>query len=109
MTRIFIFRFLPEIIFQVLSNPHGPVCYSSVNQLILTIKTRNNMNEFLLLFRADPIDQDFDISPDQMQAMMKPWQDWMGSLAAQNKLVSRGTRLDTDGKVVKPGNGVTHG
>src|ERR1700741_1079316 len=109
MTRIFIFRFLPEIIFQVLSNPHGPVCYSSVNQLILTIKTRNNMNEFLLLFRADPIDQDFDISPEQIQAMMKPWQDWMGSLAAQNKLVNSGNRLASAGSAVKPNNVIFNG
>ena len=41
--------------------------------------------------------------------MMKPWQDWMGSLAAQNKLVSSGNRLAPEGKVVKPDNMITNG
>lgn len=49
------------------------------------------------------------MSPEQMQAMMKPWQDWMGSLAAQNKLVSPGNRLASNGKVVKANNVVTNG
>ena len=48
-------------------------------------------------------------SPEQIQARMKPWQDWMGSMAAQNKLVDRGNRLASDGKIVKPGNTVTDG
>ena len=41
--------------------------------------------------------------------MMMPWQDWMGSLAAQNKLVSSGNRLDSDGRVLKPGKVITNG
>lgn len=41
--------------------------------------------------------------------MMKPWQDWMGSLAAQNKLVSPGNRLAPEGKVVKAGGVITNG
>lgn len=49
------------------------------------------------------------LSPEQMQAMMKPWQDWMGSLAAQNKLVNSGNRLASEGKVVKPNNIITDG
>lgn len=66
------------------------------------------MNEFLLIFRRDAAGQ-FAMSPEQIQAMMKPWQDWMGSLAAQNKLVSAGNRLQPEGRVVKPGNVVTDG
>lgn len=49
------------------------------------------------------------MSPEQLQAMMKPWQDWMGGIAAQNKLVSPGNRLEADGRVVKPDNVVTNG
>lgn len=49
------------------------------------------------------------MSPEQIQAMMKPWQDWMGSLAAQNKLVNPGNRLESSGKVVKAGNMITDG
>lgn len=33
----------------------------------------------------------------------------MGGLAAQNKLVNQGNRLNSDGKVVKPNNVVTNG
>lgn len=64
------------------------------------------MQEFLLIFRNDASAR---LSPDELQATMKPWQDWIGGLAAQNKLVSAGSRLDTNGKVVKPGNAVTNG
>ncbi|HTF03589.1 MAG TPA: YciI family protein [Bacteroidia bacterium] len=67
------------------------------------------MNEFLLVFRRDAVSNEPAMSPEQMQAMMKPWQDWMGSLAAQNKLVDAGNRLEPDGYVVKPNNVVTNG
>jgi len=67
------------------------------------------MKEFLLVFRRDAISNDSPPSPEQMQSMMKPWQDWMGSLAAQNKLVSSGNRLDSDGRVLKPGKVITNG
>ena len=67
------------------------------------------MKEFLLVFRRDAVSGDAQMSPEQMQAMMKPWQDWMGSIAAQNKLVNPGNRLASEGKVVKPNNIVTNG
>lgn len=67
------------------------------------------MKEFLLIFRRDTSGADAQISPEQIQAMMKPWQDWMGSIAAQNKLVDQGNRLEGDGKVVKPNNIITNG
>ena len=40
---------------------------------------------------------------------MKPWQDWMGSIAAQNKMASTGNRLGTAGKVVTKNNVVIDG
>jgi len=64
------------------------------------------MNQYLLLFRRDV---DFQLSPEQLQKITKPWMDWMGSIAAQNKLGERGNRLDSTGKVVKPNNVVTNG
>ena len=67
------------------------------------------MKEFLLIFRRDASAEDARLSPEQLQVMMKPWQDWMGSIAAQNKLVDQGNRLEADGKVVKPNNMVTNG
>jgi len=67
------------------------------------------MNDFLLIFRRDFNPNEAQPSPEQLQGMMKSWQDWMGSIAAQNKLVNQGNRLDGDGKVVKPGRVITNG
>jgi hypothetical protein len=66
------------------------------------------MSEFLMLFRSDvSLERP---SPEQMQAMMKQWQDWMGSIAAQNKLASAGNRLTAEhAKIVKPGGVITNG
>jgi hypothetical protein len=66
------------------------------------------MKEFLFVFRTDykaiPMD-----SPEEMQAMTKKWQDWIGGIAAQNKLVETGKRLSFDGKVVRANNVITDG
>jgi len=67
------------------------------------------MKEFMLIFRSDVTAERVQQSPEQMQAMLKPWQDWMGSLAAQNKLVNSGNRLGTDGLVIKPNTIITNG
>jgi len=67
------------------------------------------MKEFLLIFRRDTVSLEKQLSPENIQNMMKPWQDWIGSIAAQNKLVSTGNRLTPEGKVVKPGKMVTDG
>jgi hypothetical protein len=67
------------------------------------------MNEFLLIFRRDETSTNNQPSPEQLQNMMKVWQNWMGSIAARDKLVSSGNRLAYDGKVVKPGGLVTDG
>ncbi|MCL5029001.1 MAG: YciI family protein [Bacteroidetes bacterium] len=66
------------------------------------------MKEFLLIFRADykAIPKD---SPEEMQAMTKKWMDWIGSIAAQNKLFERGKRLTSDGKVLRANKTVTDG
>ncbi len=67
------------------------------------------MEEFLLVFRRDSATEEPQLSPAQLQAMMKPWQDWIGSIAAQNKLVSSGNRLTSDGRVVKSNGVITNG
>ena len=66
------------------------------------------MKDFLLIFRRDA-DFDLQLTPEQLQEVSKPWQDWMGSLAAQNKLVDQGNRLNHEGKVVKAGGVITNG
>jgi hypothetical protein len=66
------------------------------------------MKDFLFVFRTD-----YTAFPagaaEEAQAMTKRWMDWIGGIAAQNKLVERGNRLDHSGKVVKSNNVVTNG
>lgn len=67
------------------------------------------MNEFLLAIHRDIKSKDASPSPEQMQAAIKPFQDWIGSIAAQNKLVATPKRWDMDGRVVKQDNVVING
>src|SRR5450755_3111896 len=67
------------------------------------------MNEFLLIFRREFKTSSAQPSPEHLQNMMNHWQNWMGSIAARNKLVNSGNRLSDEGKVVKPGALVTNG
>jgi hypothetical protein len=66
------------------------------------------MKDYLLIYRAD-----FSFmrtrTPEEMQAMSKRWMDWLGSIAAQNKLTDRGNRLESSGKVLKGDSMVTNG
>jgi hypothetical protein len=58
------------------------------------------MDEFLIVIHRD-MSKDASPSPEQMQAAIKPFQDWIGSIAAQNKLVGQPQRWDSGGRVVK--------
>jgi len=65
------------------------------------------MKEFALIFRLKDI-ADFKPSPEQMQERMN----WLGSIAAQNKLVDKGNTLlplPGSAKTVKPDNIITDG
>ncbi|CAI8875629.1 YciI family protein [Chryseobacterium sp. IT-36CA2] len=65
------------------------------------------MKEFALIFRLKDI-SDFKPSPEQIQERMN----WLGNIAAQNKLVDKGnTLLPASGaaKTIKPDNIVTDG
>ncbi|MDO6430267.1 YciI family protein [Flavitalea sp. BT771] len=66
------------------------------------------MNDFLLIFRTDYNTMP-KASPEEMQASTKRWMDWLGGIAAQNKLTDRGNRLVPTGKVLKPGNVIADG
>lgn len=66
------------------------------------------MKEFALIFRRPHLDFD-NISPTDMQALLKKWQDWMGGIASQDKLVNSPVRLAQEGKVLKPGGVITDG
>ncbi len=66
------------------------------------------MKDFLLVFRMEQSARPTG-TPEEMQAMTKKWMDWIGGIAAQNKLVDRGNRLVAEGKVLKPKNVITDG
>lgn len=66
------------------------------------------MKEFLLIFRND-LKNIPKGSPEEMQAVTKKWMDWIGGIAAQNKLADRGNRLFPEGKVLRAGDVITDG
>ncbi len=61
----------------------------------------------MMIFRND-YNPDFKPTPDQMQASIKQWQDWIGGIAAQGKFLST-NRLGFEGKTLKPNSIVTDG
>jgi len=67
------------------------------------------MKDFLLIFRETPTSNEIPPSPEEVQSLIKTWQDWIGNIAAQNKLSNSGNRLENNGAVVKPNNIVTSG
>ena len=67
------------------------------------------MKDFLLVYRTDLNAMPKGASPEQMQASAKRWMDWIGGIAAQNKLADRGNRLIPSGKVVKGDNVIADG
>ena len=66
------------------------------------------MKEYLFIYRNDYSSLP-KATPEQMQAEMKRWMDWLGGIAAQNKLTAAGHQLAGTGKQVKPGDVVTNG
>ena len=67
------------------------------------------MNEFLVAIHRDLTSKNPAPSPEQMKSAMKPYQDWIASIAAQDKLVGTPKRWDVDGRFVKKGNQVNNG
>ncbi len=62
----------------------------------------------MLLFRQPTYDQS-TITPQELQALIKKWQDWVGGIVAQGKLGSAGPRLAQEGKVLRSGGVITDG
>lgn len=62
------------------------------------------MKEFMMIFRSERQDRPKP-SPEQMQASIKQWQDWIGGIAAQGKFIgtnalgSQGQTIDSKGIV----------
>ena len=66
------------------------------------------MKEFVFIFRNS--NPEITPSPEQIQEIMTAWMNWMGSIAAQNKLVDSGNRLSmTEAKTIKANNIISDG
>jgi hypothetical protein len=66
------------------------------------------MKEFMFLFRQPSFDNS-KVSPKEMQALSNKWRDWVEGIVSQGKLSMQGSRLSTEGKVLRPGGIVTDG
>ena len=66
------------------------------------------MKDYLFVFRNDFASAPSG-SPEEMQAMTQKWMDWIGSIAAKNKLTDRGNALSSVGKVLRADNIITDG
>lgn len=66
------------------------------------------MKDFVLIFRQPSYDYS-NTAQEEMQALGKKWNDWVGGIAAQGKLKNNGVRLEMEGKVLKAGGVVTDG
>lgn len=59
------------------------------------------MNEFLIAIHRDLTSKNPKPSPEQMKSALKPYQDWIAGIAAQNKLVAPPKRWDVDGRFIQ--------
>ena len=66
------------------------------------------MKEFVFLFRSPNLDRS-GLSPKEIEAISIKWKEWVEGIASQGNLSSQGSRLSTEGKVLKPGGVVTDG
>jgi hypothetical protein len=66
------------------------------------------MKEYMMIFRNEKKEGGEKPSAEQMQAVMKQWQNWIGGIAAKGKY-SGTNRLISEGKTIKPNKVVTDG
>jgi hypothetical protein len=59
------------------------------------------MNEFLIAIHRDLKSKDASPSPEQMQAAIRPFQELIGKLIAQDRLVNPYKQWDGEGRVLK--------
>lgn len=58
------------------------------------------MKEFLLIFRGDYLNTSIGTTEDA-KAITQKCMDWIGGIAAEDRLVNRGNRLENSGRVLK--------
>lgn len=61
----------------------------------------------MMIFRNE-YNPSFQPTPEQMQASIKEWQDWIGGIAAQGKFLGT-NRLGSEGKTLKPNSVIADG
>ncbi|MHA4811555.1 YciI family protein [Flavitalea flava] len=67
------------------------------------------MKEYVMIYRTSN-NPDFKPTPEQGQAMMTEWMNWVGGIAARGQLVDNGKRLGLkEARTVSPGNMVADG
>lgn len=66
------------------------------------------MKDFIMLFHSEP-SPNLQPTPEEIQAEVKKWQDWMGSIGAQGKLKSPGEALGYEGKTMHSDGSITDG
>ena len=64
------------------------------------------MKEFMMIFRSE--EKVERATPEEMQAQIKVWQEWIGNIAAKGSFVATNA-LGMTGKVVRPKNIITDG
>lgn len=67
------------------------------------------MNEFLIAIHRDLTSKNPSPSPEEMKEALKPYQEWIASIGAQDKLLAPPKRWDTDGRVVRQNNSINNG
>lgn len=65
------------------------------------------MKEFMMIFRQPQLPPR-DISPEEMQAGIKLWKDWIAGIASQSRLVGTNA-LGSEGKILKSTGMITDG
>lgn len=66
------------------------------------------MKEFVLLFRKPDLDNG-SLESEDINALVRKWDDWVSGIVAEGKLLSSGSRLSKEGKVLRPGGVITDG
>ncbi len=59
------------------------------------------MQEFLVVIHRDLTSENPVPTPEQMKEAIKPYQEWIAGIAAQDKLVAPPKRWDLDGRVIR--------
>lgn len=66
------------------------------------------MKDFIMLFHSEP-NPNMQPTPEEIQAEVQQWQNWMGGIGAQGKLKNPGEALGYTGKVLHGDGAVTDG